>query len=361
MDGLSIFYDSGQITDYSLSLSSTIDTLNSIDLTVIKDLELDNKLNFKNIKELLLGRKHNNYSQLKKFLLKENFDIYHCLNNGFSIPFDLDFNYVITCNNLIALNSEEFCNPSYVDKFFSSFPYAILNSKAIICPSNSIKRELMNSFSIDENLLYVNYGTIPDFYEKQDDTFSFLYLKSKYNIDYDFILFCGDFHRRKNLEGILECFFRLHNLNPNIKLIFLCKNFNDKGYFKEIQILINSFKLNNHVVFIENYSNYDKMYFFSKALCFLDLSFYESVNLNIIQALKCKCKIICSPIEIYKEYLLDYGHYIDLSTDFNETELLDYIKTPSNNSDLKDHILNKFSFKTSLNILNLVYETVLNI
>ncbi|MEG2868816.1 MAG: hypothetical protein RR894_13810, partial [Terrisporobacter sp.] len=139
LDGLVLFLNNGQIGNYSRSIVDNLIKYSNLDLDIIKDYEITSEDYFKNSVELFLDRKSNDYSNLSFLLTNTDYNLYHCLNNGFSIPKNFDFNYVMNVNNLLPMYDESLCSRSYVSNYFSKLPYGVLNSSCIICPSVSTK------------------------------------------------------------------------------------------------------------------------------------------------------------------------------------------------------------------------------
>ncbi|MGL4803484.1 MAG: glycosyltransferase [Cetobacterium sp.] len=354
LDGLLLFLNSGQVGNYSRSLVDNVLKYSDINLNISKDYEIDSN-NYKNNSiELLLNRKYNDFSNLSMYLKNHNYDLYHCLNNGFSIPKNYDFNYVMTINNLLPIFCEELCPSSYVHNYFSKLPYGVLNSSFIVCPSFSTRENFLGNFSMDSDKIFINYGVVSKFYRKMDLYLSSVYVKSKFNIEGKLIVFSGDFHRRKNLDKSLILFSKLKTEDSQLKFLILSFEFKDCAYLDELKNLCHKLNIHNDVFFISNISTMDKVNIFNSSLFFLDLSSYEDVNLDIVEAFSCSLPIICSDIDLYQEYFGDLAFYININSNPNYISLLDYVSryTFSNS----DFVLSKFDYdinlKSTLNVYN---------
>lgn len=344
LDGLLLFLNNGQVGDYSRSIVDNLIKYSNINLEIIKDYELVSKIYKNHVVDLLLDRKSNDYSNLSFFLKSRKNSIYHCLNNGFSIPKNFEFNYIMSINNLLPIYYEDLCLESYVSNFFSKMPYGVLNSSYIVCPSVSSKENFLQSFSLDEEKVFVNYGVISNFYNKVDKFLSNIYIKSKFNIEDEFIVFSGDFHPRKNLENCILLLTKLKYHIPKLKFLIVSYSFSDWIYMDKLKDLSKKLNVYNDIIFLENISVIDKVNIFSKALFFIDLSIYEDVNLGIVEAFSCKTPIVCSDISLYKEYFGDFVFYY--SDDLDVFTILDFVYKyiyPDNN-----FILNKFNRDISL-------------
>lgn len=344
VDGLLLFLNNGQVGNYSKSIIDNLIRYSSISVDIIKDYEIESSLYTSNSVELLLNRRETDFSNLSLFLKASKIDAYHCLNNGFSIPKNFDFNYIMSINNLLPLYHENLCPISYITKFFSKLPYGVMNSSEIICPSISTKTDFLNSFSVDESKIHINYGVIARYYTPIDNFLSSIYIKSKFNIDGDFIIFNGDFSERKNLDKCIVLFKNIKKHFDNLTFIISSDSFKNKKYLDLLISLSENIGIKNNIIYLSNLNTMDKSNLFSKAIFFIDLSVYENVNLNIVEAFSCSTPIICSDIDLYREYFGESVFYYKDNVD--TLSLLNYIS----NYNFKNYkfILDKFSSDISL-------------
>lgn len=352
LDGLLLFLNNNQVGNYTRSIVDNLIKYSNLDLDIIKDYEITSKTYEENSIDLLLDRKSNDYSNLSFFLKNTDYNLYHCLNNGFSIPKNFDFNYIMTINNLLPIYHENLCSMNYVSNFFSKLPYGVLNSSYMICPSVSTKDNFLESFSIDEDKVFVNYGVISNFYTTTDKFLSSTYIKSKFNIEEEFIVFSGDFHQRKNLEKSLALFSKLKKQIPHLKFLILSFDFSNEKYLKNLKDFAKKLNVLKDVCFLSKLSIMDKVNIFNRCLFFIDLSIYEDVNLDIVEAFSCKVPIVCSEINLYKEYFGDFAFYYKDNLECKS--VLDFVYKYKCTD--KDFVLSKFrsdiSLKSSLNIYN---------
>lgn len=350
LDGLVLFLNNSQVGNYSRSIVNNLIKYSNLDLDIIKDYEITSKDYLNNSVELFLDRKSNDYSNLSFLLKNTDYNLYHCLNNGFSIPNNFDFNYIMSINNLLPMYDESLCSIDYVSNYFLKLPYGVLNSSKIICSSMSSKNFFLKNFSIDENKVFVNYGVLSNFYSKTDKFLSSVYIKSRFDVEDEFIVFSGDFHKRKKIEKALHIFYNLKKQIPKLKFLILSSNFNENKYSDFLNNISRKLNIYDDVIYISNASVMDKRNIFSNCLLFIDLSVYEDVNLDIIEAFSCKAPIICSPIDLYKEYFGDFAFYYD--DKLNYTTILDFVYTYKVDND--EFVLDKFksdiNLKSTLNV-----------
>lgn len=352
VDGLSLYINNNQASNYSTSIYSNLIKYSSFDFSIIKDYEIKSDMYKDKSIELLLNRTIDDFSNLKRFLYGSDYSFFHCLNNGFSFPLDLDFNYIMTVSSLLPLFFEQMCSSAYTQNFFKKFPYSVLKSNHIVCPSVTCKKDFLNNFSIESNKISVNYGALSDFYTPTDNFMSSIYIKSKFGLDSEFIIFYGDFNKRKELDKCILLFKNLKKEINNLVFLICSDNFSDNIYLEYLKNLIKKLGLGNSIFFLSNLTMLDKVNLFNNAMCFLDLSIYETVNLNIIHAYCCNTPLVCSSIDLYKEYLGDNCFYYEEGIDY--LCIINYIKNYSLHND--DYVTKKFSkgncLSTCLNAYN---------
>lgn len=363
IDGLPFFLNKWDLGDYSRELVSKLSKESSLSLFLLKDKEIQSSpinmdSSYINFSDIQIDRINDTYTPIIKYLKSNNINTYHCFNNGFSLHKDMSNIYVITTfHNIIPLEYEDYYKDCYKNKFFNTLPIALKNTNKFIATSNSMKNKLINLCNVSNKNIQVVYPIISEDFQPMNKYMSHIYLRSKFNITDDFILFTGDFHKRKRIEDLLEIFFRISHLNENLKFILLTYiNEVNIDYFNEINILIKGMGLSSKVKFITNFSTAEKVHFFNGALCFIDLSLYDDMNISMIQAFKCKCPIICSDISFHREILGNCGVFVDMDS-YNS---LDYIENYILNiKDIelykpKDYLENIKNFDVCLNVNKLV-------
>lgn len=352
IDGLILYLNFGQIGDYSRLIVDNMIKYTDTNFRIIKDYEIESNKYIDERIELLLDRKNNNLNALSNYIKSKDINFFHCLNNGFSIPKNYELNYIISVSNLMPLYIENLCNQEYLYSFFNKFPYSILQSESIVCPSVSCKNDLLNKFSMDSKKVIVNYGILSEFFSPQDNFMSSIYISSKFNIEKKYIIFYGDFHKRKNLDEVINLFNEIRKFIKDINLIISTDRFYDIEYICFLKKLAKKYNLQDNIIFLQNLNELDLVYLLNNAFLFIDLSSYENINLNIVNAFKMEVPIICSSIDLYKEYFGDNVFYYN--NNIKIEILIDYIlKYKISNKDL---ILSKFNKDISLKIMSNLYN-----
>ncbi len=289
--------------------------------------------------DITIDRKNNNYQALKSYLMEENINVYHSLNNGFSLPEDKYCSYVSTIHTLYPINHREMVDDSYYKKFDSLLPHALENSDKIIAVSSFMKMELMKYFNIPSHYIEVIYPLIsrrmrPIASEECRDI-----LAKKYGIIGAFIYYTGNIHISKNLTELLRIFKEVATKNPKVKLVISGSIEGKRAvYYKELLALISKLSLTDRVIFTGVIPKEDLVYFYNRALCTISLSDYDGYPLSLVEASACLTPVICLSNEINMEVLKDTAVTCDLQ---KPKEIIDVISYICGSSDIRSHIISK--------------------
>lgn len=113
----------------------------------------------------------------------------------------------------------------------------------------------------------------------------------------NFFIYVGNFYPHKNVEKLIYAFSKVEISN---KLILLGPN----DYFKErLFQLINRLKQEKRILFFNNPSISDLVFFYKNALALIHPSLSEGFGLPLIEAAYFNCPIIASDIKVFKELL----------------------------------------------------------
>jgi glycosyltransferase involved in cell wall biosynthesis len=312
--------------------------------------------------KLNINRKDNNYSSIETHITSNKVDIYHSLNNGFSIPKNKECNYVMTVHDLLPVVNKNYVDEKYLKKFENVFTNAVKNSDKIIVWSESLGEELRNYFGIPNKKITVNYPGCSELFTPKNEEICNNILSSKYRIKGDYILHVGSIHIRKNLEQIIRAFKYINLAYKDLKLI-LIGNYQGKRkeYHEKLKILIEDLNLEDSIIFTGVVDYYDMPYFYSKAKCILNLSKYEGFPLTSLEAMACNTPVILNNTSFFKEVFDTAG----LIVDANDTKMIvDAISDIIFNNDLKEKITNEqreisLKYKWEKNIINTIklYES----
>lgn len=170
----------------------------------------------------------------------------------------------------------------------------ILNeSDFIVTNSNTTKKDLEKKFAPIHKRIEVIYpGRDESLGPIKDKKNARLYLRKKYGIDKEFILFVGTIEKRKNVKNLIHAFSYLKNKKhiPHLLVVVGMKADCDDGSFD----LTKTLHLGDKVIFTGYINRKDMAYFYNTADLFVYPSLYEGFGLPIIEAFSCGTPTVTS-------------------------------------------------------------------
>ena len=310
-----------------------------------------NPSNFKNpnTNVHLISRKHSSFFEQKyipNLLKNKNCLIFHAPQNGIGYK-DLfsenKFKTIVTIHDLIPYVLPQTVGKSYLKNFLKQIPYVIEKSSSIITVSNCSKKEILKFFPIDPNKISVIHLAADEIFKPINFNFAKSFVKEKYNIDYNFILYIGGFSKRKNIYNLISAFEKAYkNFNKPIKLLLLG---NIKGENEILQNLISQKNLEKHIKFIGFVPEKDLPMFYNASIFFVYISLYEGFGLPVLEAMSCKKAVLSSNIPSILEITNKNSYFVDPNDIIKISEGLCEI---SNNENLRISLEEK-SFNQSKN------------
>lgn len=352
IDGLSYFFHKGEYGEYTRTLVDGVASDKKIKISILKDESIISIYKNENLAIKII-----NINRLNEDLnLKPN--IFHCFNNGYYIGEATKIN-IMTVSSIMPILDESVLQKSYLNKWYKKFESSLNKSNKILVSSNYQMTKIRDYYSIKKDKFTVLYPIISDMYTKKNMKLSKLYIQSRFKINSPYLLFCGDLHKRKNLEEVLLFFKHLKEttgIDDKLVIAYFCIH-NDaceNNYLNELKELAMILCISSDVVFLPNISNIDEFHLLNTAKKFVDLSTSCDFNLSILKAFICDTDIICTDIPLYREYLSLYPSYYN----FNEEEIpMLYLEEKSDLEKEKfDYIKDKFKGNESICILKNIYS-----
>jgi len=233
--------------------------------------------------------KVNNFFFLKKInIIKPNVIHYTYFNNNFSKIKDIK--KIINCWDL---THEKFNKDSNVNNL-KKLNY--LKADKIICPSYTVKKDLLNYYNLNEDKIKVTYFS---------SDFEIEYNKTKSLQNH--ILYVGSRSDYKNFEKFIKSFSLSERLKKDFNLIIFGgenSRLNGLNILKKYNIKKNKFRFVNG-------TNNDLKYYYKNVRIFIYPSRYEGFGIPLVESMRMGCPIISSNGGALKEIAGDGITYFD--------------------------------------------------
>jgi glycosyltransferase involved in cell wall biosynthesis len=250
----------------------------------------------------IASKKHRKFFEEQFFpsnLKSQSVDIYHIPQNGIGLPQKKNCSYISTVHDLIPYVMPETVGKGYLKRFISAMPQIIQNSDTIITVSEFSKRDIIKIFNIDENKIKVTPLAAEEYFKPIEKDRAQFYLKCKYNINTEFLLYLGGFSPRKNVRSILIAYSRIYKkLSKNYKIVILGSANDDHSYLLE---LCDTLNIGDRVIFTGYVPYEDLPFFYNASSVFVYPSLYEGFGLPPLEAMSCGVPVITSNVSSIPE------------------------------------------------------------
>ena len=148
---------------------------------------------------------------------------------------------------------------------------------------------------------------------------------------------------------------------PNQKFLIIGKKGDD---FSRIFNLVNKLKLNNNIEFTDEIDNLSVMKLVSRSKLYVQISDTETFSLSIAEAMSCEVPVLVSKCGAIPEIVGEKGIYVDHNCVQNVSkEVINFlnlskIKQLELGTQLRDRIIDKFSYENRKNKLSLLIHKV---
>ncbi len=177
---------------------------------------------------------------------------------------------------------------SYANKFVLKKILSYLDT--VITVSNTTKNDLTNYLNISTdkiNIIVEGVNTI------DLDNNKLIEINYKYDLNKEYFLFIGRHEKYKNIDGLIKFYSQLpKEIQQKYNLIIIGRS--NINVTPEIINIIENFKLQENIIFIESVMPSYLPYFYKKAKILIHLSLYEGFGLTVLEAMSYGLPVIVS-------------------------------------------------------------------
>lgn len=228
-------------------------------------------------------------------------------------------NQVVTIHDLAFINNKKWFSYPFQKAYNFIIPKIVKNSFSIITVSETIKKELIDTFNIDSNKVTVIYNKI-----SQDLINALPKPPLKGYDSKQYFLMVGSNNPRKNFPFVEEIFT---NTLVNETLIIVGNNHSSFNAKQQ--------ENNKNIIHLKYINNEELAWLYKNAKALVNPSFYEGFGIPNIEAMYFKIPILCSKIAVFEEVCGNYANYFELenASDFiNKITKIDSEKQKTENN-----------------------------
>ncbi|MFZ2539706.1 MAG: glycosyltransferase family 1 protein [Oscillospiraceae bacterium] len=228
------------------------------------------------------------------------------------------------------------------------FKRSIKKADKVIAISEFTKSEIIEILGTDSNKIEVVYCAANENISHVDEASKLEFVKQKYNLPDNFLLFVGNFNPRKNLINIIKAFDKFKQINTsNYKLVIVGEN----GWKFNGQEALADIVHKEDILFPGYVDDADLSAVYTLSDMFLFPTLYEGFGIPIIEAQLCKTPVIASNTSCFKEVA---GDGAILVNPYSVEEISEAILAVCSDNALKEDLIKKgidncckFSWKKS--------------
>lgn len=187
---------------------------------------------------------------------------------------------------------------------------AAKSANYIITISEFSKQDLVKTYNIDPNRVFVTYLGASDIFRVIDNGEVLNRVKQKYEINDRYILVVGNLQPRKNLGRLIEAFKKIKN-NKDLKeyklVIVGKKSWANNGIINGVDFTSYA----NDIIFTGYVPDEDLPYLYNGCDVFVYPSIFEGFGLPVLEAMKCGAAVLTSNTSSIPEVVGDSGVLFD--------------------------------------------------
>jgi glycosyltransferase involved in cell wall biosynthesis len=239
-------------------------------------------------------------------------DLLHCASSGG--PIRAPAPVVLTVHDLIPVMFDDGLSPSTVRQFREQLRKGLRSARAVIAVSGHTKSDLIKSFEVDPQRVHVvHWGADePPHIDPRRNEVAVL---REAGVTEPFFLAFGGSARRKNTQGLLECFADFAKRNREVGLVLIGAG---RGIARqEVDQLIAKRDVADRVRILLDVPDALLDVLYRHALCLAYLSLYEGFGLPVLEAMVRGVPVLAADRTSIPEIAGDAALFVD-PTDHGE-------------------------------------------
>lgn len=284
-----------------------------------------------------------------KLLDSYNLDIFHVPH--FNVPVFYKGKMVVTIHDLIHQHIDTRLSSTHNLLFYNvkRFAYkkvfraAVTKSQKVITVSNFVKKQLENEWNISAQKIVVTYeGVDQDFSQNVKDITKDeqQIILNRFQITPPYIFYIGNAHPHKNIEKLIQAFFKIRPKYQYLKLVLAG---DDNFFWPRIKKYASNLKDDKYnsvkdIIFTGRVSDQELVALYKNAQIFATASLEEGFGLPLLEAFACVCPVVSSNKGSLEEVGGDAAVYFDPE---NVEDIAEKIAQVLNDNKLRQNLIEK--------------------
>ena len=301
-----------------------------------------------------------NFVELTRLCRQYKLDVLH---TQYYIPFIRPCKTVVTIHDICFEHFDDIFERSEYYRNKLLIPYAARRADRIITVSEFSKRDIADTYGIDEKKIIVAYNAVDSDFrilskEEKDSSI----VRGKFGIGSDPYIICvGNLQPRKNIPRLVEAYLQYKKrCQSDLKLVIVGKKAWQYG-----ETLDSTSRDADNIVLTGYVSRQELIELLGQAEGFIYPSFYEGFGIPPLEALACGTSVAVSDIPVMHEVLEDSPIYFDPYDAGSIADAIGKLYDPDGNSggnsasilgnpDRK--VIDRFSWEKSAERINAAYN-----
>tara|TARA_B110000503_G_C7146798_1_gene413365 strand:+ start:1541 stop:2671 length:1131 start_codon:yes stop_codon:yes gene_type:complete len=297
---------------------------------------------------------------VKRYINQNNFDLF--LSPEGWIPPHLNCKSLAVIHDLNFEHHPENIIWSHRKYLLHFFPKFAQRATRIATVSEYSKQDIASTYNIPATQIDVVYNGANEVFEPTLETKK-LEFKERYTSNYDFFIFIGTIHPRKNLEHLLLAFEEFNTRAASETKLLIVGN--KKWWPTELEKTYQSMKYKEDVCFMGRLSDEELSVALSSALALTYLPYFEGFGIPILEAFQTETAVITSNVTSMPEVAADAAILCDPK---KVNEIAEAMLLIANHPEKRGDLIEKgklrkqdFSWERSANLLwNSIEKTLKN-
>ena len=195
--------------------------------------------------------------------------------------------------------------PWLVAKYFRFFfPKFTKKARKILTVSNYSKNDICKSYSISNEKIEVVYNAPNEIYKPIDESLK-ISTKNEFSLGFDYFLFVGSLHPRKNVQRLIDAFVLAKSKLLDLKLVIV-----GSAMWKDKFLTIPE-TVEKDIIFLGHLSLNDLSKVTASALALTYVPYFEGFGIPLVEAMKCGVPILAAEATCLPEVAKNSAIYCD--------------------------------------------------